>query len=177
MNMSQPLATMKEKRPNQKASYTLAGARIRFATIAFFSSTERTNLSGAYRRHYSIIIVHCIYRCILSLLFILAAHRLKARKFQLVAKKSVFVSTAFSPSFIEVCSHNPSSLLPLPASQSLPLSVPLRDGLFDADVERVRKELKGSDLKRKLDVLHEVWALEVASAGAVSAVSGDDPEN
>jgi hypothetical protein len=43
---------MKEKRPGLKTSYTLAGALIRYATAAFFSSTERTNLLGEYKRHF-----------------------------------------------------------------------------------------------------------------------------
>jgi hypothetical protein len=51
---------------------------------------------------------------------------------------------------------------------SLPLPEPVRDGVFDAAVERVRKKLKGSDLKRKLAILSEVWTRETASAGAIS---------
>ena len=45
--MPQLLATMKAKRPNQEASYTLAGELIRYGTRVCFSSTERTNLLGA----------------------------------------------------------------------------------------------------------------------------------
>jgi hypothetical protein len=59
----------------------------------------------------------------------------------------------------------------------LPLPEPLRDGLFDADVERVRKDLKGSDLSRKLALLSEVWAREFASPGAVSAGSADQSQD
>jgi hypothetical protein len=51
---------------------------------------------------------------------------------------------------------------------SLPLPEPVRDGVFDADVERVRKKIKGSNLKRKLAILSEVWTREVASTGAIS---------
>ena len=65
----------------------------------------------------------------------------------------------------------------LPASLSLPLPESDRDGLFDADVERVRKELKDSDLKRKLAILSEAWAREAASAGAASAGSEEDAKD
>jgi hypothetical protein len=51
---------------------------------------------------------------------------------------------------------------------SLPLPEPVRDGVFDADVERVRKKIKGSNLKRKLAILSEVWTREVASTVAIS---------
>lgn len=39
------------------------------------------------------------------------------------------------------------------------------DPLFDEDVERLRKGLEGSDLKRKLALLSEVWAREIAQYG------------
>jgi hypothetical protein len=57
---------------------------------------------------------------------------------------------------------------------SLPLPEPAKDGAFDADVERVRKELKGSDLKRKLAILNEAWTREVSSAVAISHGSQND---
>jgi hypothetical protein len=59
----------------------------------------------------------------------------------------------------------------------LPLPETYWGDLFDADVERVRKELKDSDLKRKLAILSEAWAREAASAGAASAGSEEDAKD
>jgi hypothetical protein len=139
-----------------------------------------------------------IPRCSPSLFFILVPFRLKARKFQLVAQKtslgsttvtttspSTYSSTAFSSSSfhsaasystsVELLSHQLPTVLP--TSLPLPLPESYRDSLFDADVERVRKELKDSDLKRKLAILSEAWAREAASAGAASAGSEEDAED
>ena len=124
----------------------------------------------------------------MSFLIILAANRLKARKFQLVALKtspgptaspspydstatafsSSFGSTPSSASSVELLLHSPRAMPPLSTPLSLPLPEPVRDGVFDADVERVCKRLKGSDFKRKLAILREVWTREAASAGAIS---------
>jgi len=65
----------------------------------------------------------------------------------------------------------------LSALLSLPLPELVRDGVFDADVERVRKKIKGSNLKRKLAILSEVWTREVASTGAISEGSKNDAQD
>ena len=82
-------------------------------------------------------------------------------------------STATSASSIELLLHPSPTVLPL-STLSLLLPEPFGDGLFDADVARVRKELKGSDLRRKLAVLSEVWAREVASADVFFSCSEVD---
>ena len=145
----------------------------------------------------TILELSCIFsRCLLSLLFIVVAQRLKARKFQLVALKTSPGPTTVSPSpygttasssssleatassalSIELLSYPPPAELQLPTSLSLSLPEPLRDGVFDADVERVRMDLKGSDLSRKLALLSEVWAREFASAGVASGDSADQSQ-
>ena len=137
----------------------------------------------------TILELSCIFsRCLLSLLFIVVAQRLKARKFQLVALKTSpgptaspspydLTATAFLSSFrptpssvtsVELLLHSPRAVPSLSTLISLPLPELVRDGLFDADVERVRKKIKGSNLKRKLAILSEVWTREVASTGAIS---------
>jgi len=57
-------------------------------------------------------------------------------------------------------------------SQSL-LEAP-SGGYFYRDVEQIRRELNGCDLQRKLVILREVWALEVASTGGLHLISDGD---
>jgi hypothetical protein len=47
-------------------------------------------------------------------------------------------------------------------------------GHFYRDVERIRRELNGCDLQRKLVILREEWALEVASTSGLHLISDGD---
>ena len=113
--------------------------------------------------------------------------RLKARKFQLVVQKtfpshyveptsSFSSSTLPSSSSSSDCTIQPSSSAASPPqSMSLLESCPSRDGYFDGDVESIRRELQGSDLKHVLAVLNEVWTREVSTTGAFSVSLEADP--
>lgn len=107
--------------------------------------------------------------------------RLKARKFQLVSQEPSLGTTGFSSTPIPIAPpqlsgisgppfgsrvHGLMSMGPAPStSLALSLPEPPMDPLFDEDVERLRKGLEGSDLKRKLALLREVWAREIAHSG------------
>ena len=144
-----------------------------------------------------------------------AASRLKARKYQLVYKRSAWApapatssvesaATSLAPTSSEPISLEPISSEPLPETSSasssssssassssssssadlphksptelqLPpsynasLPEPARDNTFLEDVKRVRKNLNGSDLNRKLALLGEVWARELKANSATPA--------
>ena len=110
--------------------------------------------------------------------FVAFIHRLKARKFQLVptdyglSTKSQHVSCKVDDKSSRSLSCNDSNheqftkcLMPRKSSKMAPVE-PFLDERFDADVENVRAELEGSDLKFKHAVLIEVWSQEVASCNA-----------
>jgi hypothetical protein len=47
---------------------------------------------------------------------------------------------------------------------------------MESNVEKIRMELQGNDLSRKLAVLSRVWALEVAPFRGASALSEVEPD-
>lgn len=65
---------------------------------------------------------------------------------------------------------------PLSAKLPPPLRALVSNENMESNVEKIRLELKNSDLSRKLAVLSEVWALEVASVVNTSASPEIEPE-
>lgn len=87
-------------------------------------------------------------------------------------------SSSSSSSSPAVFSKSLLSELRLPPAYSKALPEPKRDSAFDDDVKRVRKNLNGNDLDRKLALLGEVWARELAaSTEKPAAESGENARN
>lgn len=66
------------------------------------------------------------------------------------------------------------SLPELPQALLQSLSEHSCDEVFHRDVEQVRRELSGYDLRRKLAILWEAWELEVVSTRELHSISEDD---
>jgi len=121
--------------------------------------------------------------------------RFKARKYQLVLRKNALDSRPSSPwpprdslAKFPDASVVPAQIDPLvdlspPIAASLPklpqallqsLSAHSCDELFHRDVEQIRRELNGYDLRRKLAILWEAWELEEVSTRKLHSISEDD---
>ena len=114
-------------------------------------------------------------------------NRLKARKFQVIAHGAFGTSASIStmhppcPSHVSLESTVQSSTeltvqAPLSTKLPPPLRAPVSDENMEKNVERIRMELRSSSLSRKLAVLSEVWALEVAAIVGASTCSELVPE-
>jgi len=75
-----------------------------------------------------------------------------------------------SVSPIDNTSHPP----PLSAKLPPPLRALVSNENMESNVEKIRMELIGSDLSRKLALLSEVWALEVTSIDGILARTCSD---
>jgi hypothetical protein len=125
--------------------------------------------------------------------------RLKARKYQLgvafktpSASSTTCTSAEVSSTGSEVIAFNSSRSASLSSTPSVTVMQPLTcpeivsDGVFEAsfeaDIFRVRSALCHADLKRKFDILNEVWAREfaalsfVGSSSAAAVEGGEDDE-
>ena len=117
--------------------------------------------------------------------------RLKARKYQLVGRNSSPEPRPHpSPSKVALAQSLPQMVSapqidpvlhlspPSVSAQSELISLSSLEkpsvGHFYRDVERIRRELNGCDLQRKLVILREEWALEVASTSGLHLISDGD---